>query len=80
MRMILKRDTYPTAQARPRRRGFVEQFLTEAVHPPPEAIMDPLAALHSTPKAWLLNNVLAPHADAFASRLREGRYSSMANS
>jgi site-specific recombinase XerD len=38
--------------------------------------MDLLTPLHATPKAWLLNSVLAPHADAFASRLREGRYSS----
>lgn len=38
--------------------------------------MDPLAPLHATPKSWLLNSVLAPHVDAFASRLRQGRYSS----
>jgi integrase len=37
--------------------------------------MDPLASLHATPKGWLLNSVLSPHADAFALRLRQGRYS-----
>jgi hypothetical protein len=30
MRMILQRDTRPTAQAQPRRRGFVEQFLNQS--------------------------------------------------
>lgn len=37
--------------------------------------MNSIASLHATPKAWLLNSVLAPHADAFAARLRRGRYS-----
>jgi integrase/recombinase XerC len=38
--------------------------------------MDPIVSLHATPKAWLLHSVLAPHVDAFASHLRQGRYSS----
>ena len=37
--------------------------------------MDPLISLRATPKAWLLNSVLAPYADAFASHLRRSRYS-----
>lgn len=37
--------------------------------------MDPLT-LSATPKAWLLNSVLAPHADAFVAHLKHGRYSS----
>jgi hypothetical protein len=37
--------------------------------------MDSITALHATPRAWLLHSVLAPHADAFASHLRQGRYS-----
>jgi integrase len=36
--------------------------------------MDPLT-LSATPKAWLLNSVLAPHADAFVAHLKRGRYS-----
>jgi integrase/recombinase XerC len=36
--------------------------------------MDPLT-LCATPKAWLLNSVLAPHADAFVAHLKRGRYS-----
>lgn len=37
--------------------------------------MSSITSLHATPKAWLLNSVLAPHADAFALRLTQGRYS-----
>jgi hypothetical protein len=37
--------------------------------------MDPLTTLSATPKAWLLNSVLAPHADAFVARLKLDRYS-----
>jgi site-specific recombinase XerD len=37
--------------------------------------MDWITALHATPKAWLLNSVLAPYAEAFATRLERGRYS-----
>ena len=37
--------------------------------------MDPIASLGATPRAWLLNSVLGPYADAFASHLRRGRYS-----
>ena len=36
--------------------------------------MDKLTSLHATSKAWLLNSVLAPHAEAFATRLEQGRY------
>jgi len=36
--------------------------------------MDPIASLHATPKAWLVNSALAPHLDAFAAHLRHGRY------
>jgi integrase/recombinase XerC len=36
--------------------------------------MDPLT-LSATPKAWLLNSVLAPHAGSFIAYLRHGRYS-----
>lgn len=36
--------------------------------------MDKLTSLHATPKAWLLNSVLAPHTEAFAARLEQGRY------
>ena len=36
--------------------------------------MDPIASLHRTPKAWLVNSALAPHLDAFAAHLRHGRY------
>jgi hypothetical protein len=42
--------------------------------------MDKLTSLHATPKAWLLNSVLAPHAEAFAARLEQGRYSASATS
>lgn len=34
-----------------------------------------IKALHATPKAWLLNSVLAPYAEAFTARLERGRYS-----
>jgi site-specific recombinase XerD len=37
--------------------------------------MNSITLLHPTPKAWLLNSVLAPYADAFAARLERGRYS-----
>jgi site-specific recombinase XerD len=37
--------------------------------------MDPLTRLSATPKAWLLNSVLAPHADDFIAHLKRGRYS-----
>jgi integrase/recombinase XerC len=37
--------------------------------------MDPLTTLSATPKGWLLNSVLAPHADAFVAHLKHGRYS-----
>ena len=37
--------------------------------------MDSITALHTTPRAWLLNSVLAPHVEAFAVRLERGRYS-----
>jgi integrase len=37
--------------------------------------MDPLT-LSATPKAWLLNSVLAPHAGSFVAHLKHGRYSS----
>lgn len=36
------------------------------VHAPPRPIMDPPISLHTTPKAWFLDSVLAPYADAFA--------------
>jgi integrase/recombinase XerC len=36
--------------------------------------MDPLT-LSATPKAWLLNSVLAPHAGSFVAHLKHGRYS-----
>jgi integrase/recombinase XerC len=36
--------------------------------------MDPIASLHRTPKAWLVNSALAPHLDAFTAHLRHGRY------
>lgn len=36
--------------------------------------MDPIASLHGTPKAWLLDSALAPHLDAFATHLVSGRY------
>jgi integrase len=36
--------------------------------------MDPLT-LCATPKAWLLNSVLGPHAGSFVARLKHGRYS-----
>lgn len=36
--------------------------------------MDPLT-LPATPKAWLLNSVLGPHAGSFVARLKHGRYS-----
>jgi integrase/recombinase XerC len=35
--------------------------------------MDPLTL--ATPKAWLLNSVLGPHAGSFVARLKHGRYS-----
>jgi len=38
--------------------------------------MDPRISLHATPKAWLLNSVLAPYTDVFAAYLRRSRYSS----
>ncbi len=31
--------------------------------------MDPRISMHATPKAWLLNSVLVPYADAFAAYL-----------
>jgi integrase/recombinase XerC len=34
-----------------------------------------LAALHPTPRAWLLGSVLAPHATVYVARLERGRYS-----
>jgi integrase len=37
--------------------------------------MDPFTTLSATPKGWLLNSVLAPHADPFVEHLRHGRYS-----
>jgi integrase/recombinase XerC len=37
--------------------------------------MKSITSLHPTPKAWLLNGVLAPYAKAFAARLERGRYS-----
>ena len=36
--------------------------------------MNPIASLHATPKAWLVNSALAPHLDAFAAYLKGGRY------
>jgi site-specific recombinase XerD len=36
--------------------------------------MDPLT-LSATPKAWLLNSVLAPHAGSFVAHLKHGHYS-----
>jgi integrase len=36
--------------------------------------MDPLT-LCATPKAWLFNSVLGPHAGSFVARLKHGRYS-----
>jgi integrase/recombinase XerC len=36
--------------------------------------MDPLT-LSATPKSWLLNSVLGPHAGSFVARLKHGRYS-----
>ena len=37
--------------------------------------MDPRISLHATPKAWLLNSVLAPHAGSFFARLKHSHYS-----
>ena len=37
--------------------------------------MNPITALHPTPKAWLLGSILAPYAELFAARLEQGRYS-----
>ena len=37
--------------------------------------MDPLTSLSAMPKGWLLNSVLAPHADAFVAHLKRDRYS-----
>ena len=37
--------------------------------------MDPLTSLSAMPKGWLLNSVLAPHADAFIAHLKRDRYS-----
>lgn len=37
--------------------------------------MDPITSLQATPNAWLLNSVLAPHVEAFATRIERGRYS-----
>ena len=37
--------------------------------------MNPITALHPTPKAWLLGSVLAPYAESFTARLERGRYS-----
>lgn len=42
--------------------------------------MDPTASLHPNPNGWLLNSVLAPHVDAFAEYLRQGRYSASTES
>lgn len=36
--------------------------------------MDPITALHPTPKSWLTNSKLAPHVDAFVAHLNVGRY------
>jgi len=36
--------------------------------------MNTITSLHATPKAWLLNSVLAPYAETFAARLERGRY------
>ena len=41
--------------------------------------MEPITSLHSTPKGWLLNSVLAPHVDAFVEKLRQGRYAANTN-
>lgn len=37
--------------------------------------MNSITSLHATPKAWLLNSVLAPYVEALAARLERGRYS-----
>lgn len=39
--------------------------------------MDYVASLHPTPQAWLRNSALAPHIDAYAAYLRQGRYASV---
>ncbi len=36
--------------------------------------MKPITTLHPTSQAWLSNSVLAPHMDAFAAHLENGRY------
>lgn len=36
--------------------------------------MNSITSLHPTPRAWLLNSVIAPHAKAFAAHLERGRY------
>ncbi len=41
--------------------------------PLPEAIMEPIASLHSTRKAWLINSKLATRIDVFFAHLRRGR-------
>ena len=33
-----------------------------------------IRSLRSAPKGWLNSSVLAPYAEAFAARLRQGRY------
>ena len=37
--------------------------------------MNTVTILHPTSQAWLNNSALAPHVDAFASHLENGRYS-----
>lgn len=39
--------------------------------------MDFVASLHPTPQAWFRNGALAPHIDAYAAYLRQGRYASI---
>ena len=37
--------------------------------------MDPISSVRAEPRVWLHDSVLAPYVDAFASRLKQGRYS-----
>ena len=37
--------------------------------------MNPISALHPTPKAWSVGSVLASYAESFTARLKRGRYS-----
>ena len=39
--------------------------------------MNPISALHSTPKAWSVGSVLASYAESFTARLERGRYSAI---